>query len=56
MFKIFMIGYLSFRFCWTLLKPHYTFSFGLSTLQMFVLLVWFIIIDTFIRQKKLVLT
>jgi prolipoprotein diacylglyceryltransferase len=34
MFKIFMIGYLSFRFLLDFIKPHYTYSFGLSTIQM----------------------
>lgn len=33
LFKIFMIAYLSFRFSLDFIKPHYTFSFGLSTIQ-----------------------
>ena len=33
MFKVFMIGYLLFRFWLDFIKPHYTFSFGLSTIQ-----------------------
>lgn len=33
MFKLFMIGYLAFRFLLDFMKPHYTFSFGLSTIQ-----------------------
>jgi prolipoprotein diacylglyceryltransferase len=33
MFKIFMIGYLCFRLFLDFIKPHYTFSFGLSTIQ-----------------------
>ncbi len=32
-FKLFMIAYLSFRFLLDFIKPHYTFSFGLSTIQ-----------------------
>lgn len=33
MFKIFMIGYLSFRFLLDFIKPHYRYSFELSTIQ-----------------------
>ncbi len=33
-FKIFMISYLCFRFLLDFLKPHFTFSFGLSTIQL----------------------
>lgn len=33
-FKIFMIGYLLFRFLLDFIKPHYTFQFGLSTIQL----------------------
>jgi len=32
-FKLFMIAYLFFRFVLDFIKPHYTFSFGLSTIQ-----------------------
>ena len=32
-FKIFMIAYILFRFLLDFIKPHYTFSFGLSTIQ-----------------------
>ena len=32
-FKIFMIVYLLFRFLLDFIKPHYSFSFGLSTIQ-----------------------
>jgi len=32
-FKIFMISYLVFRFLLDYIKPHYTFSLGLSTIQ-----------------------
>ena len=33
-FKLFMIAYLLFRFLLDLIKPHYTFNFGLSTIQL----------------------
>ena len=33
MFKIFMMSYLCFRFLLDFIKPHYTYSFGLSTIQ-----------------------
>jgi len=33
-FKIFMIAYLFFRLMIDFIKPHYTFSFGLSTIQL----------------------
>ena len=33
MFKLFMIFYLVFRLLLDFIKPHYTFSFGLSTIQ-----------------------
>ena len=32
-FKIFMMGYIVFRFLLDFLKPHYTYTFGLSTIQ-----------------------
>ena len=34
LFKIFMISYLLFRFVIDFIKPHYTFSFGLSVIQL----------------------
>ncbi|MFZ1451904.1 MAG: prolipoprotein diacylglyceryl transferase family protein [Ferruginibacter sp.] len=33
-FKVFMIAYIFFRFALDFIKPHYTFSFGLSTIQL----------------------
>lgn len=33
-FKLFMIGYLLSRFTLDFIKPHYTFAFGLSTIQL----------------------
>ena len=37
-FKIFMIAYCFFRFMLDFIKPHYTFSIGLSTIQIVILL------------------
>lgn len=37
-FKIFMIGYILFRFIIDFIKPHYTFNIGLSTIQLTCLL------------------
>lgn len=34
LFKIFMISYLLFRFLIDFIKPHYTFNFGLSVIQL----------------------
>lgn len=34
LFKLLMMAYLTFRFMLDFLKPHYTFSFGLSTIQL----------------------
>jgi phosphatidylglycerol:prolipoprotein diacylglycerol transferase len=46
-FKIFMIAYIAFRLLLDFIKPHYTFSFGLSTIQitcsvglLYYLVVW----------------
>ena len=33
-FKIFLMTYISFRFFLDFIKPHYTFSIGLSTIQL----------------------
>jgi prolipoprotein diacylglyceryltransferase len=33
MFKIFMVAYLFFRFMLDFIKPHFTYNFGLSTIQ-----------------------
>lgn len=54
-FKIFMIAYLFFRFLLDFIKPHYTYSFGLSTIQV-VCLLGLIYYGAFIMQpKKLIL-
>jgi len=34
LFKLFMIAYLLFRFLLDFIKPHYSFSIGLSTIQL----------------------
>ena len=55
-FKIFMIAYLIFRFVIDFIKPHYTFSFGLSTIQL-VCLGGFIYYAAYIfKPKKLIVT
>jgi phosphatidylglycerol:prolipoprotein diacylglycerol transferase len=33
-FKVFLIAYCAFRLLLDFIKPHYTFSFGLSTIQL----------------------
>ena len=38
LFKLFLMAYCSFRFLLDFIKPHYTFSFGLSTIQITSLL------------------
>ncbi len=54
-FKIFMIAYLFFRLMLDFIKPHYTYGFGLSTIQV-VCLLGLIYYATFIIQpKKLIL-
>jgi prolipoprotein diacylglyceryltransferase len=42
-FKLFMISYILFRFFLDFIKPHYTYSFGLSTIQVVCLagLLWY---------------
>ncbi len=55
-FKIFMIAYLFFRFLIDFIKPHYTFSFGLSTIQL-VCLGGLIYYAAYIfKPKKLIVT
>ncbi len=54
-FKIFMIAYIVFRFLLDFIKPHYTFSFGLSTIQItcFAGLIYYFTIS--FRKKNLYL-
>ena len=55
-FKIFMIAYIFFRFVIDFIKPHYTFSFGLSTIQL-VCLGGLIYYAAYIfKPKKLIVT
>ncbi len=58
-FKFFMIAYISFRFFLDFVKPHYTFSFGLSTIQitcavglLYYLVVWLQHKELFLVMKK----
>lgn len=53
LFKIFMIGYVLFRFCLDFLKPHYTFSIGLSTIQLVCLLGLLYYLPYLVQPKKL---
>jgi phosphatidylglycerol---prolipoprotein diacylglyceryl transferase len=55
LFKIFMILYLCFRFFIDFIKPHYTFSFGLSTIQLTCLIGFFWYIRYIINPRKLLL-
>jgi phosphatidylglycerol:prolipoprotein diacylglycerol transferase len=55
-FKIFMMAYLFFRFLIDFIKPHYTYDFGLSTIQL-VCLGGLIYYAAYIfNPKKLILT
>ncbi len=55
-FKIFMIAYIFFRLVLDFIKPHYTFSFGLSTIQL-VCLGGLIYYAAYIfKPRKLILT
>jgi prolipoprotein diacylglyceryltransferase len=55
-FKLFMIAYLLFRFLLDLIKPHYTFSFGLSSIQLACLLGLIYYSPFIVRPKKLILS
>jgi phosphatidylglycerol---prolipoprotein diacylglyceryl transferase len=55
-FKIFMIAYLFFRLILDFIKPHYTFNFGLSTIQL-VCLAGLIYYAAYIfKPRKLIVT
>ena len=54
-FKIFMIAYLLFRFLLDFIKPHYTYDFGLSTIQVVCLLGVIYYAAFIIQPKKLIL-
>lgn len=53
-FKIFMIAYLSFRFLLDFIKPHYTYNFGLSTIQIVCLIGLIYYSNYLLHPKKLV--
>jgi phosphatidylglycerol:prolipoprotein diacylglycerol transferase len=53
-FKIFMIVYCAFRFMLDFIKPHYTFSIGLSTIQIATLLGLLHYYRYIIHPKKLI--
>lgn len=52
-FKIFLMSYILFRFLLDFIKPHFTFSFGLSTIQIVCItgFVWYA--RYFVQPKKL---
>lgn len=54
LFKLFMIGYLLFRFSLDFLKPHYTFSIGVSTIQITCLLGILYYLPYLLQPKKLI--
>lgn len=53
LFKLFMITYLLFRFCLDFIKPHYTFSIGLSTIQITCLIGILYYLPYLLQPKKL---
>ena len=53
-FKIFIISYLSFRFLLDFIKPHYTYSFGVSTIQLVCLAGLIYYYQYIIQPKKLI--
>ncbi|MBK8609899.1 MAG: prolipoprotein diacylglyceryl transferase [Chitinophagaceae bacterium] len=54
-FKIFMMAYLCFRLMLDFIKPHYTFNFGLSTIQLVCLAGLFYYGAYILNPKKLIL-
>jgi phosphatidylglycerol:prolipoprotein diacylglycerol transferase len=53
-FKIFMIMYLLFRFMLDFIKPHYTFSIGLSTIQLTCIAGLIYYVPFIIHPKRLI--
>jgi phosphatidylglycerol:prolipoprotein diacylglycerol transferase len=53
-FKIFMIAYCCFRFMLDFIKPHYTFSIGLSTIQIVTLFALLYYYRYIVHPKKLI--
>ena len=56
LFKIFMISYLLFRFFIDFIKPHYTFNFGLSVIQISCLAGLLYYSRYIVQPKKLILS
>ncbi|MBO9618090.1 MAG: prolipoprotein diacylglyceryl transferase [Niabella sp.] len=56
LFKLFMIGYLLFRFLLDFIKPHYTWAIGLSSIQVACLLGLLYYIRYIIHPQKLFAT
>jgi prolipoprotein diacylglyceryltransferase len=56
LFKIFMISYLLFRFLIDFIKPHYTFNFGMSAIQVSCLAGLIYYSPYIVRPKKLILS
>lgn len=54
-FKLFMIAYCIFRFVLDFIKPHYTFSIGLSTIQITALLGLVYYVAAYVSDKRLFL-
>lgn len=54
-FRIFMIAYTLFRFLLDFIKPHYTFSFGLSTIQIACLIGLLYYLRDILQPKRLML-
>jgi prolipoprotein diacylglyceryltransferase len=55
-FKIFMIAYIFFRFVIDFIKPHYTFSFGLSIIQLVCLGGLIYYVAYIFKPRKLIVT
>jgi len=53
-FKLFMISYMLFRFMLDFIKPHYTFNFGLSTIQITCVLCLLYYAGTILNPKQLI--
>lgn len=53
-FKIFMMSYITFRFLLDFIKPHYTFSFGLSSIQIACVMGMLWYIKYLINPKKII--
>jgi phosphatidylglycerol---prolipoprotein diacylglyceryl transferase len=53
-FKLFMISYVIFRFIVDFIKPHYTFSIGLSTIQITCLLCLLYYLKTIVHPNQLI--